>query len=281
MPYDPGDLFRYYTIEVMRKSGWATGIPATTVLIHDVVRSRDGAGSPVGPQVAWLQRNLSAADRAPTQALAANGVAITVELIDPNSGQARVRVRSDMAVRCLVGFVWREARPGDVVCVSGAERSETRQENALAASRRAGSGPFGPDTCLQWFVWREAYSGDHVCVPPASRTRARASNAAAPSRANPARMAFGPNTCQPGFVWREADDFDWVCVGAPVRTQVRADNAAAPSRRAGGGPFGPDTCNPGFVWREAFPGDHVCVTGQVRAAARADNAAAQARLAIP
>ncbi len=280
IPYDPGDPYRYYTVEAMRRAGWASGIPATTVLIHDVVRSRDGAGNPTGPQIAWLQRNLGAPGRSPAQSLSANGVSISVVSLDAGTGQAVVRVTSDMARRCLVGWVWREAGPGDTVCVTGAERAETRQENALAASRRAGSGPYGPDTCVAGFVWREAFAGDRVCVTGASRDRARASNAAAASRANPARFVYGPNTCKPGFVWREADAFDWVCVTGATRAQVRADNAAAAGRWTSGA-YGPRTCVQGFVWREAFPGDFVCVTGRTRADARADNAAAPARLAIP
>lgn len=37
---------------------------------------------------------------------------------------------------CKPGFVWREAFPGDVVCVEGEIRSLVRQENAEAASHR-------------------------------------------------------------------------------------------------------------------------------------------------
>ena len=84
---------------------------------------------------------------------------------------------------CQPGYVWREADGRDYVCVTGAVRSETRLENALAASRvQPGGGPWGPDTCRQGFVWREAYPGDHVCVTGASRTQARQDNAAAATR---------------------------------------------------------------------------------------------------
>lgn len=281
VPYDPADPFRYYTIEVMQQFGWATGIPATTVLIHDVRRNKDQNGAGVGSQLAWLQRNLAAPDRAPAQQISANGVTITVSRVNSATGQATVRVSSDMARRCVVGFVWREAAPSDFVCVPGAERDETREENRLGPSRRAGSGSFGPDTCIQGFVWREAFTGDRVCVESTSRTRARRSNELAVERANPARNVFGPNTCKPGFVWREADDFDWVCVEPGIRAQVRTDNTAAESRRAGGGPSGPNTCIAGYVWREAFPGDFVCVTGPTRTQTRLDNANAAARIVIP
>jgi hypothetical protein len=83
---------------------------------------------------------------------------------------------------CKQGFVWREAVPGDRVCVLPATRDETRRDNALAAGRRAGSGPYGPDTCKQGFVWREAVPGDRVCVLPATRDQARRDNALAAGR---------------------------------------------------------------------------------------------------
>jgi hypothetical protein len=282
VPFDPGDLFHYYTIEFARKDRWSSGIPADTVLIHEVKRNRDAGGAPTGPQIAWLQRDLTRADKAPAQRLVANGVQVSVLSINPATNQAKVRVRSEVTARCLQGYVWREARSGDGVCVPPAERAETRLENRLAASRRAGGGAYGPDTCISGYVWREAFAGDHVCVTPASRTRARQSNALASTRVNPARIVYGPNTCQSGYVWREADDFDWVCVTPAVRQRTRDENALAVSRRQpGGGPYGPDTCRSGFVWREAYPDDHVCVSPASRTAARADNTAAPARLMIP
>jgi hypothetical protein len=282
VPYDPGDLYRYYTIEYRQRDLWSRDIPANTVLIHEVKRNLDASSVPTGPQIAWLQRDLTRTDKAPTQNLNANGVRIQVLSVNSATQQATVSVTSEMSQRCLVGFVWREAGPSDRVCVPPPERTDTRNENALAASRRQpGGGPFGPDTCIQGFVWREAYAADHVCVPVASRTRAAASNAAASSRVNPARFAYGPNTCKAGLVWREADAFDWVCVSSAVRSQTRNENALASSRRQpGGGPFGPDTCIQGYVWREAYLNDHVCVLPVSRSSARIDNAAAASRLAI-
>ena len=283
VPFEPNDLFRYYTIELRKKNHWSGGIPADAVLIHEVKRATDAAGKPTGPQIAWLQRDLSRADKAPAQVLNANGVQISITSINAAAGQATVRVHSAMADRCLQGFVWREAGPVDHVCVPPGERADTRSENAQAAARRQpGGGPYGPDSCRQGFVWREAFASDHVCVPVASRTRARASNEAAAARHNPARLAYGPNSCRQGFVWREADDFDWVCVTGATRQAARVDNGLAAGRRQpGGGPYGPDSCRQGFVWREAYPADHVCVTPATRTAARADNAQASARLAIP
>ena len=39
---------------------------------------------------------------------------------------------------CLQGYVWREAVPGDYVCVTPETRAQAAQDNSLAASRRAG-----------------------------------------------------------------------------------------------------------------------------------------------
>jgi hypothetical protein len=271
VPFDPGDLFHYYTVEYRRNDGWDAGFSSSIVLIHEIKRGSDNK------LYSYLLRDRTAA-RAPVQSLNANGVSITINGVAGN--QATVTISSSFPDRCLQGYVWREANASDHVCVTPLTRARTAQDNAAAASRRSPTGgPFGPDTCLQGFVWREAFAGDHVCVTGQTRQQARDDNAAASRRNNPARFVYGPNTCKQGYVWREADDSDWVCVIPQVRTQTRLDNAAAASRRSPtGGPFGPDTCIQGFVWREAFPGDHVCVTGQTRQQARNDNAAAQNRL---
>jgi len=273
VPFDPSDAMRYYTVELRLKAGRDAGIPASTVMIHEVKQG-----------TTYLRRERTG-NRDPVQRVtdAANDVDIQVLGIDAAAGTADVRITSGIADRCLQGYVWREARPSDHVCVSGAVRQETRDENALAPTRvQPGGGPFGPDTCRQGFVWREAYPGDHVCVTGASRTRARNDNATAGERRNPARLVYGPNTCKSGYVWREADGRDWVCVTPDVRRETRLENALAPSRvQPGGGPWGPDTCRQGFVWREAFPGDHVCTTGASRSRARQDNAAAGSRLLVP
>lgn len=82
---------------------------------------------------------------------------------------------------CIQGYVWREARPGDTVCVTPPVRDRTAQENANAASYWV-SGAYGPQTCVTGRVWREAFGGDTVCVTPDIRTQTAADNAAAQSR---------------------------------------------------------------------------------------------------
>jgi hypothetical protein len=84
---------------------------------------------------------------------------------------------------CIQGYVWREAVPGDHVCVTPATRAQATEDNQLADSRRSPTGgDFGPDTCLQGYVWREAVPGDHVCVTPGTRAQATEDNQLADSR---------------------------------------------------------------------------------------------------
>jgi hypothetical protein len=83
---------------------------------------------------------------------------------------------------CLQGYVWREAVPGDHVCVTPETRAQAADDNSLAASRRSPTGgAYGPDTCLQGYVWREAVQGDHVCVTPETRAQAADDNSLAAS----------------------------------------------------------------------------------------------------
>jgi hypothetical protein len=84
---------------------------------------------------------------------------------------------------CKLGYVWREAQLDDRVCVTPAVRSQSRNENTLAASRREpNGGPYGPDTCKQGYVWREATPSDRVCVTPQVRSQAANDNNSASSR---------------------------------------------------------------------------------------------------
>lgn len=77
---------------------------------------------------------------------------------------------------CRQGFVWRNAYPGDAVCVPPARMKQVEIENGNAASTRAGSGPSGPDTCKSGFVWRAARPSDLVCVTLQSRAVVKQEN---------------------------------------------------------------------------------------------------------
>jgi hypothetical protein len=84
---------------------------------------------------------------------------------------------------CKSGFVWRGARPDDLVCVTPESRARVAEENRTASSRiHPGGGASGPFTCLSGFVWREAFEGDLVCVTPEVRTLVREENQQAASR---------------------------------------------------------------------------------------------------
>jgi hypothetical protein len=86
---------------------------------------------------------------------------------------------------CKTGYVWREARPNDDVCVTPPQRSDAKLQNANGPNNvQAGGGAFGPTTCRNGYVWREAYSGDVVCVTPTERQTAKDENAAGPGHTN-------------------------------------------------------------------------------------------------
>jgi hypothetical protein len=84
--------------------------------------------------------------------------------------------------RCRTGYVWREARRNDHVCVPPEARDRTQAENAVAPDRWNPSGAWGRTTCVSGFVWREAFEGDHVCVTPNIRDVVREENQLGPSR---------------------------------------------------------------------------------------------------
>jgi hypothetical protein len=84
---------------------------------------------------------------------------------------------------CIQGYVWREARVGDTVCVTPDIRARTLAENADPSAHKSPTGgAYGPDTCLSGYVWREAFDGDTICVTPDERAATKADNAAAASR---------------------------------------------------------------------------------------------------
>lgn len=82
---------------------------------------------------------------------------------------------------CRSGYVWREARPADRVCVTPQSRARAAQENMSAKDRVDPAGGFGPASCKSGFVWREAFPGDQVCVTPQVRAAVADENAQAPS----------------------------------------------------------------------------------------------------
>ncbi len=93
---------------------------------------------------------------------------------------------------CRQGYVWREAFPGDHVCVTGETRAQAAYDNSQAAARREPSGgEYGPDTCRQGYVWREADPDDHVCVTGETRAQTAYDNSQADARRAPIVIVEG------------------------------------------------------------------------------------------
>jgi hypothetical protein len=187
--------------------------------------------------------------------------------------------------RCNHGYVWREAFPGDYVCVTPAVRRQAQEDNAAAGSRYE-EGEHGPFTCLAPYVWREAFPGDMVCVTTDRREQVRRENvrAGTVTQSRPSGGSRGSTPiqgqargavpsddlvraagCKSGFVWREAAPRDRVCVEPTSRQQVQEENAQSANRNMA------NRCKSGFVWREARPEDFVCVTPSVRDQTHQDN----------
>lgn len=82
---------------------------------------------------------------------------------------------------CLDGYVWRDAIPGDHVCVTPDRRQLAHNENAEAGLHVDPAGAYGPNSCVAGYVWREAYVGDVVCVIPARRSQVKQENIDGPS----------------------------------------------------------------------------------------------------
>lgn len=178
---------------------------------------------------------------------------------------------------CLEGYVWREAVPGDMVCVTGEQRDQAAYDNSQAASRVNPDCAWGVDSCQYGYVWREAVPGDVVCVTAEVRDQVAYDNTQAASRIDPAG-AYGPDSCVAGFVWREAVPGDHVCVTGEQRDQAAYDNSQAAARVNPDCAWGVESCLPGYVWREAVPGDTVCVPGEVRDQVAYDNSVAGDRV---
>lgn len=117
---------------------------------------------------------------APPVAVTAPAQAVAPKIVAPPTPAPHA------ADACALGYVWREARPSDHVCVTPADRSTAAMQNSLAASRVVpGVGKYGPNTCKNGYVWREAYAGDVACVTPGERSTAAQQNGLAASHLMP------------------------------------------------------------------------------------------------
>jgi len=97
----------------------------------------------------------------PVGPLTGSGVALTAD------------GRDHGAAACGNGRLWRQATPGDHLCVDPSARAAAAFDNAHAGGRARGPG----GACGAGYVWREATAGDRVCVTPAIRALTRSQNA--------------------------------------------------------------------------------------------------------
>jgi hypothetical protein len=116
----------------------------------------------------------------PQPASSSGGMAVLSALVNTF---AATRASTRTTDQCVYGYLWREAGPGDHVCVTPETRRRTAMENSRAeAYRNPNGGRYGPETCLDGFVWRNAFAGDHVCVWPQSNMQAAEDNSRARER---------------------------------------------------------------------------------------------------
>lgn len=104
--------------------------------------------------------------------LAIAGVAV---LAPPRDGSAQE------GGSCQAPFVFREAVPGDRVCVAPGAHEQAQRDNAEAASRK-GENVFGRAGCKDGFIVRGITTDDNVCVTPETREQVVADNALAETR---------------------------------------------------------------------------------------------------
>ncbi|HEX5499678.1 MAG TPA: hypothetical protein VFX03_10640, partial [Thermomicrobiales bacterium] len=84
-----------------------------------------------------------------------------------------------------MGYVWREAFPGDVACVDPSQRAQAASDNANQAGRYDPNGPYGVYSCVPGYVWRDAYDGDGICVEPWVRDQVHYDNSQVANRIAP------------------------------------------------------------------------------------------------
>jgi len=132
---------------------------------------------------------------------------------------------------CKPGFVYREAFPGDNVCVTPETHAQVLADNRDALLHRAAP---NKGTCIQGYVWREASPQDHVCVPLETRHETDKDNQLAATRI----MTAGP-----------ASEF----VGAP---------GATPAPGYGQRP-GPSENRPVEASGQVLPGFHIVTSSPV------------------
>jgi hypothetical protein len=130
--------------------------------------------APVPDYSSGVLRNGSAGSAATTPTPPAAVTDITRHGATRNAAAAAA-----IPIACKSGYVWRAARPTDVVCVEPWSNALVKRENRKAKLQLM---PGGGNTCIPGLVWREAFDGDAVCVTPTRRAEVRQENLLAASR---------------------------------------------------------------------------------------------------
>jgi hypothetical protein len=148
-----------------------------------------------------------------------------------------VMVAQAQSDKCAPPYVWREAFPGDHVCVTPATRSQAAYDNGQADARiEPGGGAYGPNTCRQGYVWREARPSDLVCVTPETRAQTQYDNSQAANRSyiNDSRIYSNPTW------WQDYYRLDWCLNFGSQCGQQAAENFCHSRRWTGVLDFAPD-----------------------------------------
>lgn len=128
---------------------------------------------------------------------------------------------------CKMGFVWREAFPGDSVCVTGESRAQAAQDNAQQAARSE----LVPATAKDFEqIQREVPQsravpkGDFLALRPFAAERLVINSA------QPAMMLI--SRCKGDYTERRARAQDRVCVTVATQLATDAENQQAENRKA-------------------------------------------------
>jgi hypothetical protein len=141
---------------------------------------------------------------------------------------------------CIPGYVWREAFPGDHVCVTPQTRAQADYDNRHASERvdenAPGGAVYGGNVCLPGYVWREARPSDLVCVTPETRAQTKYDNSQAKNRlANNDSWTYK----NPKW-WRDNYRLDWCLNWGTQCGQPAADNYCHRHRWTGALDFAAD-----------------------------------------
>lgn len=115
----------------------------------------------------------------------AAGAAVVSVAGRATAGRASAATCPYGAFTCQQGYVWREAFPGDIVCVEPWVRDQMAYDNANQYGRYDPNGAYGEFSCVSGYVWRDAYDGDGVCVTPETRSQVHYDNSQAAYRIEP------------------------------------------------------------------------------------------------